>query len=100
MKLAPWVRDLGSQGDADPSPIAPAGRHCSRRGPSAPANLVGYLQDVGNDRLDLDLVTVTAYDVVGLRVLVPHLIEPDRAIAELPAAARTPSPEPPFRTCC
>ncbi|MBB5791727.1 hypothetical protein [Jiangella mangrovi] len=56
--------------------------------------LVGYLQDVSNDRLDLDLVTVTAYDVGGRRVLVPQLIEPDRAIAELPPAGRMPSPEP------
>ncbi|WP_116950195.1 hypothetical protein [Jiangella endophytica] len=56
--------------------------------------LVGYLQDVSNDRLDLDLVTVTAYDVGGRRVLVPQLIEPDRAIAESPPAASTPSPAP------
>ncbi|MGH3516268.1 MAG: hypothetical protein ACRDQ7_02380 [Haloechinothrix sp.] len=40
--------------------------------------LVGYLQDVSNDRLNLDLVTVKAYEVGGRRVLVPQLVEPDR----------------------
>src|SRR5664279_4429853 len=32
--------------------------------------LVGYLQDVTNDRLSLDLVTVSAYDIGDRRVLV------------------------------
>ncbi len=41
--------------------------------------LVGYLQEVTNDRLSLDLVTVTAYDIGDRRVLVPQLVEPDRA---------------------
>ncbi|SEE55604.1 hypothetical protein [Jiangella alba] len=62
----------------------------------APADLielVGYLQDVSNERLDLDLVTVTAYDVGGRRVLVPQLIEPERAIAQ-PMPARALAPEP------
>ncbi|MBO3751167.1 hypothetical protein J5X84_34270 [Streptosporangiaceae bacterium NEAU-GS5] len=47
----------------------------------APDHLVamaGYLQDVSNDRLDIDLVTVTAYEVGGVRVLVPQLVEPVR----------------------
>lgn len=41
--------------------------------------LVGYLQEVTNDRLSLDLVVVTSYDVGGQRVLVPQLVEPDRS---------------------
>jgi hypothetical protein len=49
---------------------------------SAPAELVeliGYLQEVTNDRLSLDLITVTAYDIDGRRILVPQLVEPDRS---------------------
>jgi hypothetical protein len=49
---------------------------------SAPADLVqlvGYLQDVTNDRLTLDLVVVSSYEVAGQRVLVPQLVEPDRS---------------------
>ncbi|GAA3966602.1 hypothetical protein GCM10023085_56340 [Actinomadura viridis] len=43
--------------------------------------LAGYLQAVTNDRLDIDLVTVTAYLVGGSRVLVPQLVEPQRVSA-------------------
>jgi hypothetical protein len=48
---------------------------------SAPAelvDLVGFLQEVTSDRLALDLVVVTAYDIAGQRILVPQLVEPDR----------------------
>jgi hypothetical protein len=48
--------------------------------------LVGYLQEVTNDRLSLDLITVTAYDIDGRRVLVPQLIEPDRSQVTAEAA--------------
>ncbi|GGN99321.1 hypothetical protein IEI92_05585 [Microbispora bryophytorum] len=51
---------------------------------AAPTDLIelaGYLQTVTNDRLDIDLVTVTAYDVGGSQVLVPQLVEPERALA-------------------
>ncbi|GAA1689919.1 hypothetical protein GCM10009745_38980 [Kribbella yunnanensis] len=41
-------------------------------------DLVGYLQDVTSDRLALDLVVVTAYEVAGQRILVPQLVESDR----------------------
>ncbi len=41
-------------------------------------DLVGYLQDVTSDRLALDLVVVTAYDIAAQRLLVPQLVEPDR----------------------
>jgi hypothetical protein len=47
--------------------------------PSDLVDLVGYLQDVTSDRLALDLVVVTAYEVAGQRILVPQLIEPDRS---------------------
>jgi hypothetical protein len=43
--------------------------------------LAGYLQTVTNDRLDIDLVTVTAYTIEGSRVLVPQLVEPQRMSA-------------------
>ncbi len=48
--------------------------------------LVGYLQDVTNDRLTLDLVVVTSYDIAGRRVLVPQLVEPDRSQVTAEAA--------------
>ncbi|MFI6511613.1 hypothetical protein ACIBCT_28760 [Streptosporangium sp. NPDC050855] len=41
-------------------------------------DLAGYLQAVTNDRLDIDLVTVSAYRVNGSQVLVPQLVEPER----------------------
>ena len=46
--------------------------------PSDLVDLVGYLQEVTSDRLALDLVVVTAYEVAGQRILVPQLVEPDR----------------------
>jgi len=45
---------------------------------SAPDELVqvvGYLQSI-TDKIDIDLVTVAAYDVGGAQVLVPQRIEP------------------------
>ncbi|TDD30642.1 hypothetical protein E1218_00965 [Kribbella turkmenica] len=56
-------------------------------------DLVGYLQDMTSDRLELDLVVVTAYEVSGQRILVPQLIEPDRSqlTAEL-AGTSKPAP--------
>lgn len=48
--------------------------------------LVGYLQEVTNDHLTVDLVTVTAYDVSGRKVLVPQLVEPDRTRVTAAAA--------------
>jgi hypothetical protein len=52
---------------------------------SAPDELlhvVGYLQSI-TDKVDIDLVTVTAYDVAGSQVLVPQRIEPARRAREL-----------------
>jgi hypothetical protein len=51
--------------------------------------LVGYLQEVTNDRLSLDLITVTAYDIDGRRILVPQLVEPDRSQVTAAAAGRS-----------
>jgi hypothetical protein len=56
---------------------------------SAPDELiqvVGYLQMV-TEKLDIDLVTVTAYEVKGSRVLVPQRIEPARRTREMSDAA-------------
>lgn len=52
---------------------------------SAPDELVqvvGYLESV-TDKIDIDLVTVAAYDVAGSQVLVPQRIEPGRRAREL-----------------
>lgn len=49
---------------------------------TAPPELVervGYLQEMTSDRLTLDIVVVTAYDLRGRRVVVPQLVEPDRS---------------------
>jgi hypothetical protein len=56
---------------------------------SAPDELiqvVGYLQRV-SDKIDIDLVTVTAYEVNGSRALVPQRIEPARRAREMSDAA-------------
>ena len=56
---------------------------------SAPDELIqviGYLQMV-TDKIDIDLVTVTAYEVKGSRVLVPQRIEPARRTKEMSDAA-------------
>lgn len=52
---------------------------------SAPDELVqvvGYLQSI-TDKIDIDLVTVTTYDVAGSQVLVPQRIDPGRREREL-----------------
>jgi hypothetical protein len=52
---------------------------------SAPDELVqvvGYLQAV-TDKIDIDLVTVSPYDVAGSQVLVPQRIEPGRRGREM-----------------
>lgn len=47
--------------------------------PNDLVELVGYLQEVTNDRLSLDLVTVTSYSVADQQIMVPQLVEPDRS---------------------
>jgi hypothetical protein len=52
---------------------------------SAPDELVqviGYLQSVA-EKIDIDLVTMTAYEVNGSQVLVPQRIEPAKRAREL-----------------
>lgn len=58
---------------------------------SAPDELVqvvGFLQSV-TDRIDVDMVTVSAYDVAGSKVLAPQRIEPGRRSRELSDAQVT-----------
>ncbi len=58
---------------------------------SAPDELiqvVGYLQSV-TDKIDVDLVTVTAYDVSGSQVLVPQRIDPGRRARQMSDAQVT-----------
>lgn len=50
--------------------------------PDELVQLVGYLQSVG-DKVDIDLVTMTAYEVDGSQVLVPQRIEPAKRAPEL-----------------
>jgi hypothetical protein len=52
---------------------------------SAPDELVqvvGYLESI-TDKIDIDVVTVVAYEVAGSQVLVPQRIEPARRLQEL-----------------
>ncbi|MDQ6649738.1 MAG: hypothetical protein M3Z02_06430 [Actinomycetota bacterium] len=59
--------------------------------------LVGYLQEVSNERLSLDLITVTAYDIGGRKVLVPQLVEPDRSqVTAAAAGGSAPQPKSPI----
>jgi hypothetical protein len=44
--------------------------------------VVGYLQSL-TDKIDIDVVTVSAYDVAGSQVLVPQRIEPGRRSREM-----------------
>lgn len=65
---------------------------------AAPTDLIeltGYLQAVTNDKLLVDLVTVSAYAVGESRVLVPQLVEPGSHMPEAgPIATRTPASKP------
>ena len=45
--------------------------------PSELVRLIGYLEAVG-ENLVIDLVTVTAYDIDGSRVMVPQRVDPER----------------------
>jgi alkylated DNA nucleotide flippase Atl1 len=50
--------------------------------------LVGFLESIG-DKLVIDLVTVSAYDVNGSRILVPQRVDPEREPVEpIPRPAR------------
>ena len=60
--------------------------------PSELVRLVGYLEAVGG-QLVIDLVTVTAYNVDGTRIMVPQRVDPGRGYATdspRPAGARKP----------
>jgi hypothetical protein len=57
--------------------------------PAELVRLVGYLEAV-TDKLLIDLVTVTAYDVNRARVLVPQRVEPERWRPEAAPAATPP----------
>jgi hypothetical protein len=50
--------------------------------PDERLQVVGYLELI-TDKIDIDLVTVTAYDAGGSRVLVPQRVEPARRVREL-----------------
>ncbi len=50
--------------------------------PSELVRLVGYLEAVAGN-LVVDLVTVTAYDVNGSRVMIPQRVDPERQVPEV-----------------
>ncbi len=54
--------------------------------PAELVHLIGYLELIG-EHLVIDLVTVTAYDVGGRRILVPQRIEPERQVDRHPSGA-------------
>ena len=63
---------------------------------AAPRELVrltGYLEAITTDRIVVDLVTVSAYEVNGAQILLPQRIDPERAAepARLGTGHRTPS---------
>jgi hypothetical protein len=57
--------------------------------PAELVRLVGYLEAV-TDKLLIDLVTVSAYEVNGSRILVPQRVEPERWRPEATPAAAAP----------
>jgi hypothetical protein len=57
--------------------------------PAELVRLVGYLEAV-TDKLVIDLITVSAYDVNGSRILVPQRVEPERWRAEAAPTAVAP----------
>lgn len=59
--------------------------------PGELVRLVGYLETVTADRLLIDLVTVSAYDVNGTQILVPQRVEPERRAAEATVSLPDPS---------
>jgi alpha-galactosidase len=54
------------------------------------AVLVGYLESMTPD-LQIDLITVSAYDVGGTQVIVPQRVDPERVEAELSTEIRRPT---------
>jgi hypothetical protein len=57
--------------------------------PSELTQTAGYLQSL-TDRIQIDLITVAAYEVNGSRILVPQRVEPARRVA----SCRRPTPMP------
>ena len=60
---------------------------------SAPADLVrlaGYLETIA-DKLVIDLVTVSAYEVGGTRIMVPQRVDAERRAEDAPARPSSPS---------
>ena len=58
---------------------------------SAPADLtqlVGYLEAITHGRVEIDLVTVSAYHVSGTLLLVPQRVDPASDLAESPSRRR------------
>lgn len=53
--------------------------------------LVGYLESMTPD-LQIDLITVSAYDIDGTQVIVPQRVDPERLESELSTAAGSPAP--------
>lgn len=58
--------------------------------PTELVNLVGYLESIG-DKLVIDLVTVSQYEVSSPRILVPQRVDPERQESQLARARSAPA---------
>ncbi len=57
--------------------------------PEQLVRLTGYLEAITTDRIAIDLVTVTAYEVNGAQVLLPQRIDPERQPEPAPGRPRS-----------
>jgi hypothetical protein len=64
--------------------------------PAELVRLVGYLESIAPE-LSIDLVTVSAYEVQGARVLVPQRVEPERLQSEAAVKPSTPGKKRAYR---
>lgn len=56
--------------------------------PTELVRLVGYLGSV-TDKLVIDLITVSSYDINGTQVLIPQRVEPERQVIEVTPASQS-----------
>jgi len=99
--LASAAAEADQEGAFDPEGFLDGIGECLRSGsfrlvlvlddaPEELIRVVGYLEEIG-ERLDVDLITVAAFDVDGSRLLVPQRVDPGRADAAPTAQAPRPA---------
>ena len=62
------------------------------RAPKELVELVGFLEVVA-ERLTIDLITVSKYDIAGSIILVPQRVDPERRTSQEPSGGATAPPE-------